>query len=61
MQLPCFKGYDIRCRVPDELDETLARKIGLAMSNLFGSRPVVLGRDVRCMDDLTYIPIHRPL
>jgi phosphomannomutase/phosphoglucomutase len=47
MQLPCFKAYDIRGRVPDELDETLARKIGFAMSSLLGSGPVVLGRDVR--------------
>lgn len=47
MQLPCFKAYDIRGRVPDELDETLARKIGFAMSSLLGSGAVVLGRDVR--------------
>jgi len=45
--LPCFKAYDIRGRVPDELDETLARKIGLAMAGQLGSGPVVLGRDVR--------------
>jgi phosphomannomutase / phosphoglucomutase len=47
MPLPCFKAYDIRGRVPDELDETLARKIGFAMSSLLGPGPVVLGRDVR--------------
>ena len=45
--LPCFKAYDIRGRVPDELDETLARKIGLAMAGQLGPGPVVLGRDVR--------------
>ncbi|HEY8586135.1 MAG TPA: phosphomannomutase [Rhodanobacter sp.] len=45
--LPCFKAYDIRGRVPDELDETLARKIGLAMAGLLGPGRVVLGRDVR--------------
>ncbi|MEW9624543.1 phosphomannomutase [Rhodanobacter geophilus] len=45
--LPCFKAYDIRGRVPDELDEALARRIGLAMSAQLGPGPVVLGRDVR--------------
>ncbi|CAM0997726.1 Phosphoglucomutase/phosphomannomutase [Rhodanobacter sp. Root179] len=45
--LPCFKAYDIRGRVPDELDEDLARRIGLAMAAQLGPGPVVLGRDVR--------------
>lgn len=45
--LPCFKAYDIRGRVPDELNEDLARRIGLAMSAQLGPGPVVLGRDVR--------------
>jgi phosphomannomutase/phosphoglucomutase len=45
--LPCFKAYDIRGRVPDELDETLARRIGLAMARQLGPGAVVLGRDVR--------------
>jgi phosphomannomutase/phosphoglucomutase len=45
--LPCFKAYDIRGRVPDELDETLARRIGLAMAGQLRPGPVVLGRDVR--------------
>ena len=30
MTLPAFKAYDIRGRVPDELDESLARRIGVA-------------------------------
>ncbi|HTM29117.1 MAG TPA: phosphomannomutase, partial [Rhodanobacter sp.] len=45
--LPCFKAYDIRGRVPDELDENLARKIGLAMAAQLGPGPIVVGRDVR--------------
>jgi phosphomannomutase/phosphoglucomutase len=45
--LPCFKAYDIRGRIPDELDATLARKIGLAMAQQIGPGPVVAGRDVR--------------
>jgi phosphomannomutase/phosphoglucomutase len=45
--LPCFKAYDIRGRVPDELDESLARRIGLAMAGQLGPGPIVVGRDVR--------------
>jgi phosphomannomutase/phosphoglucomutase len=47
MNLSCFKAYDIRGRVPGELDEMLARRIGKAMASLLGPGPVVLGRDVR--------------
>jgi phosphomannomutase/phosphoglucomutase len=42
-----FKAYDIRGRVPDELNEPLATKIAVAMSRLLHPGPVVLGRDVR--------------
>lgn len=47
MTLTCFKAYDIRGRVPDELDEDLARRIGAALAGQLGPGPVVLGRDVR--------------
>lgn len=47
MNLNSFKAYDIRGRVPDELNEDLARYIGNAMSQLLGPGPIVLGRDVR--------------
>ena len=42
-----FKAYDIRGRVPDELNDAVAERIGAAMSTLLGPGPVVLGRDVR--------------
>jgi phosphomannomutase / phosphoglucomutase len=42
-----FKAYDIRGRVPDDLNEALATRIGFAMSAQLGPGPVVLGRDVR--------------
>jgi phosphomannomutase/phosphoglucomutase len=47
MSRNAFKAYDIRGRVPDELDEALARRIAAAMGDLLQSGPVVLGRDVR--------------
>jgi phosphomannomutase / phosphoglucomutase len=47
MNLDCFKAYDIRGRVPDELNDDLARRIGNATSQLLGPGSIVLGRDVR--------------
>ena len=47
MPLPAFKAYDIRGRVPGELNEDLARKIGKALAARLGEGAVVLGHDVR--------------
>ncbi len=47
MTLPAFKAYDIRGRVPDELDENLARSIGVALAGQLDPGAVVLGHDVR--------------
>lgn len=47
MDLKCFKAYDIRGRVPEALDEELARRIGYALDAQLEPGPVVLGRDVR--------------
>lgn len=47
MSLPCFKAYDIRGRVPGELNPALASRIGTGMARLLNAGPVVLGRDVR--------------
>ena len=46
-RLPCFKAYDIRGRVPEELDESLARKIGRAYAGFTGAERVVVGHDIR--------------
>jgi phosphomannomutase len=42
-----FKAYDIRGRVPGELDEAMARKIGGAAARFLNARTMVVGRDVR--------------
>lgn len=47
MPLPAFKAYDIRGRVPDELNETLAGRIGVALADRLRPGPVILGHDVR--------------
>jgi len=46
-RLDCFKAYDIRGRVPDELNPALATAIGRAFCAVFSARRVVIGRDVR--------------
>lgn len=48
MTLPAFKAYDIRGRVPDELNVNLARQIGIALAaQLSQAGPVVVGHDIR--------------
>ncbi|MCD6268674.1 MAG: phosphomannomutase, partial [Deltaproteobacteria bacterium] len=43
----CFKAYDIRGRVPDELNEDLAWRVGRAFAAFIKPRRVALGEDVR--------------
>ncbi len=43
----CFKAYDIRGRVPEDLDADLARRIGRAFAARTGARTVCVGRDIR--------------
>ena len=47
MAASAFKAYDIRGRVPDELNPELATRIAVAMSALLDTGDVVVGRDVR--------------
>lgn len=46
-ELACFKAYDLRGRVPDELNETLARQIGRACAAFLRPATIVVGRDIR--------------
>ncbi|PIE63836.1 MAG: phosphomannomutase [Desulfobacterales bacterium] len=43
----CFKAYDIRGKVPDELDEPMARRIGYGLATLLKMKKVVVGYDIR--------------
>lgn len=47
MPLSCFKAYDIRGRVPDELNEDIAFRLGQAFAQRFQPKRVALGRDIR--------------
>jgi phosphomannomutase len=42
-----FKAYDVRGVYPDQLDETVARRIGAAFGEFVEAPAVVLGRDCR--------------
>jgi len=42
-----FKAYDIRGRIPDEMDADLARRIGQAYAHVVAPKRVVVGHDVR--------------
>jgi phosphomannomutase len=46
-RLACFKAYDVRGKVPDELNETLSFKIGHAYAAFVRPQQVVVGHDVR--------------
>jgi phosphomannomutase len=43
----CFKAYDVRGRLPDDLNPDIARRIGRAYAAVIGPRRVAIGRDVR--------------
>ena len=43
----CFKAYDVRGRIPDQLNETIARQIGQAYAEVIDPGTVVVGHDIR--------------
>jgi len=45
--LTCFKAYDIRGKVPEDLDEDLAYRIGQAYAALFKPQKIAVGHDIR--------------
>jgi len=46
-RIASFKAYDIRGKVPSELNEELAYKTGFAFANYLRCKTIVIGRDVR--------------
>lgn len=47
MTLTCFKAYDIRGRLGEELNEQIAYRIGRAYAQYLNAKKVVVGGDVR--------------
>jgi len=43
----CFKAYDVRGRIPDQLNEDIAYRIGRAYADFLKPRKVVVGHDIR--------------
>jgi len=46
-KLNCFKAYDIRGRLGDELNEDIAYRIGRAFGQFLGAKKIVVGGDMR--------------
>jgi phosphomannomutase len=46
-EITCFKAYDVRGRVPDQLNEDIARQIGQAFAVVIKPKKVVVGHDIR--------------
>jgi phosphomannomutase len=42
-----FKAYDLRGRIPDELNEEVAYRVGRGYAQFLSARRVVVGRDIR--------------
>ncbi|MFY9234109.1 MAG: phosphomannomutase CpsG [Fimbriimonadaceae bacterium] len=45
--LACFKAYDVRGKVPSELNPDIAYRIGRAFADAIGPRKVCIGYDIR--------------
>ncbi len=46
-EISCFKAYDVRGRVPDQLNEDIAYRIGRAYAEVIKPGKVVVGHDIR--------------
>ncbi len=47
MELTCFKAYDLRGKVPEELNEDVAYRVGRAFAQYLKPQQVVVGYDIR--------------
>ncbi|MEM7278911.1 MAG: phosphomannomutase [Pseudomonadota bacterium] len=52
MNITSFKAYDVRGRIPDELNEDIAYRIGNAVVEYLGAKSIVVGRDIRESSDI---------
>lgn len=47
MEITCFKAYDVRGKVPEQLNDDVAYRIGRAYVDFLGARRVAVGHDIR--------------
>jgi phosphomannomutase len=45
--IDCFKAYDVRGQIPNQLDADICYRIGNAMAEFLDASTVVVGRDMR--------------
>jgi len=45
--IDCFKAYDIRGQIPNQLNADVAHRIGNATVEFLGAKKIILGRDIR--------------
>ena len=45
--IDCFKAYDIRGQIPNQLNPDVAYRIGNATAKFLNAKKMVLGRDIR--------------
>ena len=50
-KITCFKAYDARGQVPDELNEDIAYRVGRAFAQFLNPKQIAVGRDVRLSSD----------
>ena len=53
-KITCFKAYDARGKVPNELNEDIAYRVGRAYAEFIKPRKVAVGRDVRLSSDALF-------
>lgn len=59
--LPCFKAYDVRGKVPSELNPEIAYNIGRAYADLIQPKTVCVGYDIRLSGPELYAALARGL
>jgi phosphomannomutase len=47
IEISCFKAYDIRGRIPDELNADIAYRVANATAEFLDAKRIVIGRDIR--------------
>jgi len=50
-RIDCFKAYDVRGRIPDQLNSDVAYRIANATAEFLGAQRIVLCRDIRLSSD----------
>ena len=51
IKIDCFKAYDVRGQIPNQLNPDVAYRIGNATAKFLNAKTMVLGRDIRLSSD----------